>query len=79
MQKPAILHRFPRPATAGCTARIWKPYGPQPATGEPAVGKRGFYIRLSYIIHAVKRQNQRATVPLNRRVWNAPPLKNGGF
>ena len=35
-------HRFPRPATAGCTARIWKPYGPQPATGEPAVGKRGF-------------------------------------
>ena len=22
-------HRFPRPATAGCTARIWKPYGPQ--------------------------------------------------
>ena len=35
-------HRFPRPATAGCTARIWKPYGPQPATGEPAVEKRGF-------------------------------------
>ena len=35
-------HRFPRPATAGCTARIWKPYGPQPATGEPATGKRGF-------------------------------------
>ena len=33
-------HRFPRPATAGCTARIWKPYGPQPATGEPAVGNR---------------------------------------
>lgn len=31
-------HRFPRPATAGCTARIWKPYGPQPATGEPATG-----------------------------------------
>ena len=22
-------HRFPRPATAGCMARIWKPYGPQ--------------------------------------------------
>lgn len=35
-------HRFPRPATAGCMARIWKPYGPQPATGEPAIGKRGF-------------------------------------
>ena len=35
-------HRFPRPATAGCTARIWKPYGPQPATGEPAIGKRSF-------------------------------------
>ena len=34
-------HRFPRPATAGCTARIWKPYGPQPATGEPAITKRG--------------------------------------
>lgn len=31
-----------RPAIAGPTARIWKPYGPQPATGEPAVGKRGF-------------------------------------
>ena len=42
MQKPAMPHRFPRPATAGCTARIWKPYGPQPATGEPAIGKRGF-------------------------------------
>lgn len=42
MQKPAMPHRFPRPATAGCTARIWKPYGPQPATGEPATGKRGF-------------------------------------
>ena len=47
MQKPAILHCFPRPATAGCTARIWKPYGPQPATGEPAVGKRGFSYSLT--------------------------------
>lgn len=27
-----------RPAIAGPTARIRQPYGPQPATGEPAVG-----------------------------------------
>ena len=47
MQKPAMPHRFPRPATAGCMARIWKPYGPQPATGEPAIGKRSYICRFT--------------------------------
>ena len=53
MQKPAILHCFPRPATAGCTARIWKPYGPQPETGQPAIEKRSFtpFRTVFYTIH----------------------------
>ena len=38
----AIPVSFPRFAIGNRRARSWQPYGPQPATGEPAIGKRGF-------------------------------------
>ena len=58
---------------------IRQPYRPQPATGGARSWKTRFCIRLSYIIHAPKRQNQRATVTLKRRDWDAPPLKTEDF
>ena len=38
----AIPVSFPRFAIGNRRARSWQPYGPQPATGEPAITKRGF-------------------------------------
>ena len=79
------LQKHPYPSTE-TSSRNCGPDSPHTATVRPAAGNRGarswktrFCIRLSYIIHAPKRQNQRATVALKRRDWDAPPLKTEDF
>ena len=48
MQNVIMLRPFLRPAVAGRTARIWQPRGLQLATIEPAAGKRGFAMCISW-------------------------------
>lgn len=79
------LQKHPYPSTE-TSSRNCGPDSPHMETVRPAAGNRGarswktrFCIRLSCIIHAPKRQNQRATVALKRRDWDAPPLKTEDF